>query len=222
MAHGAAAYIYKANLQAAPVEDRNGFWGEQAQLIHWNKGTAGRFYDFSSRLVRNQMWFVGGETSTPATTRLTGMPVQPQRQALVHLHRDRRGEDTPSQGLHRSHARMAAIYQNWASKGRPGLIYMPMIAEACFVMLSPAPASVPSRSVVFGGFASHFPGHADRRCQADGHRVLGCGHARWPSGSRHKHLLDDRSHWSAEHKPAAVLMVNRWPRQGHERVVAGS
>ena len=29
------------------IEDRNGFWGEQAQLIHWNTQPA-QIYDYSN------------------------------------------------------------------------------------------------------------------------------------------------------------------------------
>ena len=42
------------------IEDRDGFWGEQAQLIHWNKQPA-QIYDFSNPPFVK--WFVGGETN---------------------------------------------------------------------------------------------------------------------------------------------------------------
>lgn len=51
--------------------------------------------------------------------------------------------------------RMAAIYKaNGIQKGDRVLIYMPMIAEACFAMLACARIGA-IHSVVFGGFASH-------------------------------------------------------------------
>ena len=42
------------------IEDRNGFWGEQAELIHWNKKPE-QIYDFSKPPFVK--WFVGGETN---------------------------------------------------------------------------------------------------------------------------------------------------------------
>jgi propionyl-CoA synthetase len=51
--------------------------------------------------------------------------------------------------------RMAAIYQELGvKKGDRVLIYMPMIAEACFAMLACTRIGA-IHSVVFGGFASH-------------------------------------------------------------------
>ena len=42
------------------IEDRDGFWGEQAELIHWNKKPT-QTYDFSKPPFVK--WFVGGETN---------------------------------------------------------------------------------------------------------------------------------------------------------------
>ncbi|NCV64776.1 MAG: propionyl-CoA synthetase, partial [Burkholderiaceae bacterium] len=57
--------------------------------------------------------------------------------------------------LHDEVNRMAAILQaNGVKKGDRVLIYMPMIAQACFAMLACTRIGA-IHSVVFGGFASH-------------------------------------------------------------------
>jgi len=86
------------------------------------------------------------------------------------------------------------------------LIYMPMIAEACFAMLACARIGA-IHSVVFGGFASH--SLASRIDDAQP-KVIVSADAGMRGGKvvPYKHLLDEAIHLSAN-KPAKVLMVNR-------------
>jgi propionyl-CoA synthetase len=91
-------------------------------------------------------------------------------------------------------------------KGDRVLIYMPMVAEACFAMLACARIGA-IHSVVFGGFASH--SLASRIEDAKPTAIVSSD-----AGMRggkvvpYKHLLDEAISLSA-HKPAKVLMVNR-------------
>jgi propionyl-CoA synthetase len=91
-------------------------------------------------------------------------------------------------------------------KGDRVLIYMPMVAEAAFAMLACVRIGA-IHSVVFGGFAAH--ALASRIEDASPKLVISAD-----AGSRggkvvpYKPLLDEAIHLS-QHKPAAVLMVNR-------------
>jgi propionyl-CoA synthetase len=109
--------------------------------------------------------------------------------------------------LHAEVQRMAAILKDMGvEKGDRVLIYMPMIAEACFAMLACARIGA-IHSVVFGGFASH--ALASRIEDAQPKAIVSAD-----AGMRggkvvpYKHLLDEAISLSA-HKPAKVLMVNR-------------
>ena len=64
------------------VEDRNGFWGEQAQLIHWNK-VPEQIYDFSKPPFVK--WFVGGETNLCYNAVDRHAETNPNGKALVYI-----------------------------------------------------------------------------------------------------------------------------------------
>ena len=86
------------------------------------------------------------------------------------------------------------------------LIYMPMIAEACFAMLACARIGA-IHSVVFGGFASH--SLATRIDDAAPKAIVSAdAGSRGGKGVPYKPLLDEAIAL-AQHKPAAVLMVDR-------------
>jgi propionyl-CoA synthetase len=102
---------------------------------------------------------------------------------------------------------MAAILKaQGVAKGDRVLIYMPMIAEACFAMLACARIGA-IHSVVFGGFASH---SLATRIDDAQPKVIVSADAGMRGGKvvPYKHLLDEAISLST-HKPAAVLMVNR-------------
>jgi propionyl-CoA synthetase len=91
-------------------------------------------------------------------------------------------------------------------KGDRVLIYMPMIAEACFAMLACVRIGA-IHSVVFGGFASH--ALASRIDDATPSAIISADAGmRGGKAVPYKHLLDEAIAL-AEHKPAKVLMVNR-------------
>jgi propionyl-CoA synthetase len=102
---------------------------------------------------------------------------------------------------------MAAIYKaNGIKKGDRVLIYMPMIAEACFAMLACARIGA-IHSVVFGGFASH--SLASRIDDAKPKMVV-TSEAGMRGGKAvpYKPLLDEAI-TLASYKPEKVLIVNR-------------
>ena len=109
--------------------------------------------------------------------------------------------------LHDEVQRMAAILlELGVGKGDRVLIYMPMIAEACFAMLACARIGA-IHSVVFGGFASH--SLATRIDDAAPKAIVSAdAGSRGGKGVPYKPLLDEAIAL-AQHKPAAVLMVDR-------------
>ena len=187
------------------VEDRNGFWGEQAQLIHWNKAPA-QIYDFSKPPFVK--WFVGGETNLCYNAVDRHAETNPNGKALVYISTETDEEKIYSFSELRTEVmRMAAIYQDLGvKKGDRVLIYMPMIAEACFAMLACTRIGA-IHSVVFGGFASH---SLATRIDDAKPTVIVSSDAGMRGGRPvpYKHLLDEAI-GLAEHKPAAVLMVDR-------------
>ena len=198
------------------IEDRDGFWGEQAQLIHWNKRPT-KTYDFSNPPFVK--WFVGGETNLCYNAVDRHAETHPDRKALVYISTETDEEKTYSFAELRAEVmRMAAIYQSLGvKKGDRVLIYMPMIAEACFAMLACARIGA-IHSVVFGGFASH---SLATRIDDAKPTVIVSADAGMRGGRPvpYKHLLDEAINL-AEHKPAKVLMVNRGLDKAME-VVAG-
>ncbi|WP_398308897.1 propionate--CoA ligase [Zoogloea sp.] len=187
------------------VEDRNGFWGEQAQLIHWNKAPE-QIYDFSKPPFVK--WFVGGETNLCYNAVDRHAETNPNGKALVYISTETDEEKIYSFSELRTEVmRMAAIYQDLGvKKGDRVLIYMPMIAEACFAMLACTRIGA-IHSVVFGGFASH---SLATRIDDAKPTVIVSSDAGMRGGRPvpYKHLLDEAI-GLAEHKPAAVLMVDR-------------
>ena len=132
--------------------DLDGFWGEQAGLIDWNKAPE-QVCDYSRPPFVK--WFSGGETNLCYNAVDRHAAKRPDDNALIYISTETNEEVVYSFAqLQREVERMAAIYQDLGvKKGDRVLIYMPMIAEACFAMLACARIGA-IHSVVFGGFAS--------------------------------------------------------------------
>jgi len=168
------------------IEDRDGFWGEQAQLIDWHK-PYDQVCDYSRPPFAQ--WFAGGLTNLCHNAVDRHLATRADQNALIFVQR------------------MAAILKGLGvAKGDRVLIYMPMIAEACFAMLACVRIGA-IHSVVFGGFASH--SLASRIDDAQP-KVIISADAGMRGGKvvPYKHLLDEAISL-ASNKPAAVLMVNR-------------
>ena len=187
------------------IEDRDAFWAEQAQLIDW-KVQPTTICDHSRPPFAH--WFVGGQTNLCHNAVDRHLADRPDQNALIFVSTETDTETTYSfRQLHAEVNRMAAILlAQGVRKGDRVLIYMPMIAEACFAMLACVRIGA-IHSVVFGGFASH--SLASRIDDAKPVLVISAD-AGMRSGKvvPYKHLLDEAIALST-HKPAHVLMVNR-------------
>jgi propionyl-CoA synthetase len=194
-----------ADFHRRSIQDRDGFWTEQAQLIDWHK-PFDQVCDYSKPPFAN--WFAGGETNLCYNAVDRHLATRPDQNALIFVSTETDIEKAYSfRELHAEVQRMAAILKALGvGKGDRVLIYMPMVAEACFAMLACARIGA-IHSVVFGGFASH--SLASRIEDAKPTAIVSSD-----AGMRggkvvpYKHLLDEAISLSA-HKPAKVLMVDR-------------
>ncbi len=187
------------------IEDREGFWAEQAALIDWHK-PFDKVLDFTNPPFTR--WFVGGETNLCHNAIDRHLATLGDRPALIFVSTET-GEERilTFAELHREVMRMAAIMQaQGVGKGDRVLIYMPMIPEAAIAMYACARIGA-IHSVVFGGFASH--SLATRIDDATPKLIVSAD-----AGSRagkvvpYKPLLDEAIALAA-HKPARVLLVDR-------------
>lgn len=187
------------------IEDRNGFWGEQAQLIHWETPFE-QVYDYSKPPFVK--WFVGGKTNLCYNAVDRHAAKRPNDRALIFISTETNEEKIYTFAeLQTEVMRMAAIYRSLGvKKGDRVLIYMPMIAQATFAILACARIGA-IHSVVFGGFAS---GSLATRID-DAKPVLVVSSDAGMRGGKpvpYKHLLDEAIN-IAEHKPTNVLMIDR-------------
>ena len=195
---------YKA-FHERSVKDPQGFWAEQAQLIEWQK-PFDQVLDYSNPPFAK--WFKGGKTNLCHNAVDRHLKDRPDQQALIAVSTETDQEKIYTfRELHTEVNRMAAILKaNGVVKGDRVLIYMPMIAEACFAMLACVRLGA-IHSVVFGGFASH--SLASRIDDAKPKMViLAEAGARGGKPVPYKPLLDEAIKLS-EHKPAKVLVVDR-------------
>ena len=187
------------------LDDREGFWGEQAKLIDWHVPPT-QVCDYSKPPFAH--WFEGGLTNLCHNAVDRHLAERADQPALIYVSTETNTEVTYTFAqLSDEVQRMAAILKSLGvGKGDRVLIYMPMIAEAAFAMLACVRIGA-IHSVVFGGFAAH--ALASRIEDATPKLVVSAD-----AGSRggkvvpYKPLLDEAMSLS-QHKPTAVLMVNR-------------
>jgi propionyl-CoA synthetase len=187
------------------IQDRDAFWTEQAALIDWHKPFT-QVCDYSNPPFAK--WFAGGETNLCHNAVDRHLATRADQNALIFVSTETNTEKAYSfRELHTEVNRMAAILQaQGVGKGDRVLIYMPMIAEACFAMLACVRIGA-IHSVVFGGFASH--SLASRIDDAQPKAIVSADAGmRGGKAVPYKHLLDEAIRL-ATHKPAKVLMVNR-------------
>ncbi len=196
------------------INDREGFWGEQASLIDWHK-PYGKVLDYSRPPFAK--WFIGGETNLCHNAVDRHLKDRPDQNALIFVSTETDVEKTYSfRELHAEVNRCAAAMQSLGvGKGDRVLIYMPMVAEACFAILACARIGA-IHSVVFGGFASH--SLASRIDDAKPKLIISAD-----AGSRagkvvpYKPLLDEAIRLS-KFPPEKVILVNRGLDPGMARV----
>ncbi len=187
------------------IEDRDSFWREQAQLVDWHQAPT-EICNYNNPPFAK--WFVGGRTNLCHNAVDRHAAKRPDARALIAVSTETNTETVYSFAQLRDEVqRMAASLQSLGVKsGDRVLIYMPMIAEAAFAMLACARIGA-IHSVVFGGFASH--SLASRIDDAEPTVIVSAD-----AGSRggkvvpYKPLLDSAIDL-AQHKPQAVLMVDR-------------
>ncbi len=135
------------------IENPEGFWGKQAEDIHWYKKWDKVLDDSNKPMYR---WFVGGEMNTCYNA--LDYHVDRGRGDRVALIYDSPVTDTIKKytysELRDEVAKFAGVLANQGvQKGDRVIIYMPMIPEAAISMLACARIGA-IHSVVFGGFAA--------------------------------------------------------------------
>ena len=194
-----------AALHRRSLDDRDGFWAEQAKLIDWQ-----RPFDVVCDLGNPPFarWFVGGKTNLCHNAIDRYLGARRDQPALIWVSTEVDQERVYSFGeLHAEVSRMAACLLALGVKaGDRILIYMPMIPEALFAMLACARIGA-IHSVVFGGFAS---GSLASRIDDAEPTVIVSADAGSRGGKRiaYKPLLDEAIRL-ARHRPAKVLLVDR-------------
>ena len=187
------------------IKDPEGFWAEQAQLVHWQKPFQ-KVLDFSRPPFAK--WFVGGETNLCYNAVDRHLATRGDQKALVYISTETNEEKPYTyRELHAEVNRMAAIMQSLGvRKGDRVLVYMPMVAEAAFAILACARIGA-VHSVVFGGFAA---GSLATRIDDAKPKLMVTSDAGMRGGKAvpYKHLVDE-SLRLAKFPPEKVLMVNR-------------
>ena len=195
---------YKAFHQRS-IQDREGFWAEQAQLVHWHKPFE-RVLDFSRPPFAK--WFLGGRTNLCYNAVDRHLPARGEQKALVYISTETGEEKAYTfRELHAEVNRFAAAMRSLGvGKGDRVIIYMPMIAEACFAMLACARIGA-VHSVVFGGFASH---SLATRIDDARPKLIVSADAGMRAGKAvpYKHLLDEAIRL-ARFPPEKVVLVHR-------------
>jgi propionyl-CoA synthetase len=194
-----------AAFQRRSLDDRDAFWTEQAALVDWERPFTTVCDASRPPFAR---WFVGGRTNLCHNAVDRHLATRADQRALIYVSTETDREQVYTFAeLHREVQRMAAVLLGLGVRQADRvLIYMPMIPEAVFAMLSCARIGA-IHSVVFGGFAS--VSLADRIDDAEPKLIVSAD-----AGSRagkviaYKPLLDEAIRL-ARHKPAKVLLVDR-------------
>jgi len=187
------------------IEDRDAFWGEQAQLVDWKK-PYDRVCNYDNPPFAK--WFEGGLTNLCHNAVDRHLATRPDQNALIFVSTETNVDRAYSfRELHAEVQRMAAVLQaQGVTKGDRVLIYMPMIPEAAFAMLACVRIGA-IHSVVFGGFASVSLASRIEDCAPVAIVSADAG-SRGGKVVPYKGLLDEAINLSS-HKPARVVMVNR-------------
>ena len=187
------------------LEDREGFWSEEAKLVHWQRPYE-RVLDYSRPPFTR--WFVDGQTNLCHNALDRHLAARAEQKALIWISTevDQQKEFTYRQ-LHSEVNRVAAMMQSLGVKqGDRVIIYMPMIPEAAFAILACARIGA-IHSVVFGGFAA-----ASLAARIDDARpalmITADGGSRMGKVVTYKALVDE-SIKLAKHPPQKVLLFSR-------------
>ena len=187
------------------IDDKAGFWAEQAKLIDWQTPFE-QVLDFERPPFAR--WFVGGRTNLCFNAVDRHLKERAEQKAIVYLSTEtgQSGTYTYAQ-LYAEVNRVAAMLQELGvGKGDRVIIYMPMVAEAVFAMLACARIGA-IHSVVFGGFAAN---SLATRIDDATPKVLITADAGMRGGKQinYKPLVDEALSLS-QNPPAKVLIFNR-------------
>jgi len=188
------------------IEDPEGFWGEVAEDVHWEKRWDRVLDDSNAPFYR---WFRGGVLNTCYNALDlhcdSGRADQP---ALIY--------DSPVTGTRKSLtyaelrddvARFAGVLRaRGVEKGDRVIIYMPMVPEALIAMLACARIGA-IHSVVFGGFASR---ELATRIDDAGPKLIVTASCGIEAGRviEYKPLIDQAIELSS-HKPEGCVILQR-------------
>src|SRR5258706_9035587 len=141
-----------AEFHRRSMEDREGFWREQAMLIDGER-PFDRVLDYSRPPFAR--WFVGGLTNLCHNAVDRHLAVRGDQKALIWISTELdKTESFTFRQLHDKVNCVAAMMQALGLKrGDRVIIYMPNMPEAVFAVLACARLGA-VHSVVFGGFAS--------------------------------------------------------------------
>jgi propionyl-CoA synthetase len=187
------------------LEDREGFWAEQAKLIHWHT-PFGEVLDYSRPPFAR--WFVGGETNLCYNAVDRHLAARGEQKALVWISTETDQQQAFTyRELHAEVTRVAAMMKSLGvNKGDRVVVYMPMIPQAVFAILACARLGA-VHSVVFGGFAA-----ASLAARIDDARpslmLTADGGSRMGKSVLYKSLVDE-SLKLAKHPPRKVLIFRR-------------
>ncbi len=142
-----------ADFYRRSIDDKAGFWAEQAQLIDWQTPFEQVLDDSKLPFAR---WFVGGRTNLCYNAVDRHLKDRAEQKAITYLSTETGKAGSYSfRELHAEVNRVAAMLMDLGvAKGDRVIIYMPMVPEAVFAMLACARIGA-IHSVVFGGFAAH-------------------------------------------------------------------
>ena len=187
------------------IEDKEGFWAEQAKLVHWERPPE-KVLDYGRPPFAR--WFVGGETNLCYNAIDRHLAARGDQRALAYISTETGEERSFSyRELHLEVQRAAAMMRSLGiGKGDRVIVYMPMIPEAAFVILACARIGA-IHSVVFGGFAA-----ASLAARIDDARpklmVTADGGSRMGKVVTYKALVDE-SIRLAKHPPRKVVIFRR-------------
>ncbi|MGC2519790.1 MAG: propionate--CoA ligase [Burkholderiales bacterium] len=187
------------------IDDREGFWSEQAALVHWNRPFS-KVLDYSRPPFAK--WFIGGETNLCYNAVDRHIGARGDQKALVYISTETGEEKSFTYRELSAEVQCAAAMMQSLGVGRGDrvIIYMPMIPESVFAILACARIGA-IHSVVFGGFAA-----ASLAARIDDARpklmITADGGSRMGKAVLYKALVDE-SIRLARHPPQKVVIFRR-------------
>ncbi|HKW37383.1 MAG TPA: propionate--CoA ligase [Burkholderiales bacterium] len=187
------------------LADREGFWAEQAKLVHWQRPHS-KVLEYARPPFAK--WFVGGETNLCYNAVDRHLEARAGQKALLYISTETGEEKSATYAeLHAEVQRVASMMKSLGvGRGDRVIVYMPMIPEAVYAILACARIGA-IHSVVFGGFAA-----ASLAARIDDARpklmVTADGGSRMGKVVLYKALVDEALKL-AKSPPANVLICRR-------------